>query len=158
MDCVTCRPLPLDRQILPRLCSSNYFSVHADLCAVGPSRDTQIEGKSRSLRRSDGNLDFAIPRIICFLRDLQANPVFQPPVQFRIVVQVKIDSIAAGAVEVSWQGSESTLEIRRTTSGVVPGIANLLSGGRVKRQWIPIAIKCSVERHSGIDAVIQRPF
>src|SRR5580658_8710625 len=66
-----------------------------------------------------------------------------------------VDSVRAGAVEIPRERPERALEVRRTAGYVIPGISDLVSRGRIKRQRIAIAIERAVERHAGIDSVIQ---
>src|SRR5208337_5540198 len=77
------------------------------------------------------------------------------PIKLRIVVQVQVKAILAGAVKIAWQGRKGALQIRRAARGVIPGIADMVAARRVERQGIAITIKSTVERHPGIDAVIQ---
>ena len=69
-----------------------------------------------------------------------------------------IEALAASAVKVSWERSECTLEIWWAASCVVPGIADLVASRCIEGERIAIAIKRSIERHSRIDTVVQRPF
>src|SRR5437879_11538532 len=71
---------------------------------------------------------------------------------------MKVDPVLAGAVKVTRKGSEDALEVRWTASHVVPLIADLVASRRIKRERVTVAVEHAVERHSGIDAVVQRPF
>ena len=155
---VSGRPLPANWQIFPRFRPRHRLAVHRHLCAIRPSGNSQVKRKIRRFGGRNCDFDSAVPGIVRLLPHLQANAVFQPPIELGIVVKMEIDSICAGAVEISWEGSKRTLQIRRTTSRVVPWIANFLSRGRIKRQRIAIAIQSAIKRHSGIDTVIERPF
>src|SRR3981189_752356 len=122
------------RQVFTRLRVRQRLAVYGNLRTLGPSRNSQIESKVRSFGRRHGNFDAAVPWIICSLYNLQASAVLQMPIEFRIVVKVQIDPIAAGAVEISGERGKDALEIRRATRHVVPGIPNLVSCGGIKRQ------------------------
>src|SRR6202011_5206577 len=135
--------------------SCYILAVHRDLNAIGPSRNSQVKDKIRELRRSYRDLHLAIPRIIRLLGNLQAYATFQVPIQFRVVIEVHIDSVAAGAVEISRQRTEGALQIRRTTSRVVPRVADLISGRGIESQRVAIAVHRSIQRHSGIYPVIE---
>src|SRR5258708_36757297 len=80
------------------------------------------------------------------------------PIELGIIVKVQANPSAAGAVEISGKGSKDALEVRRTAGRVVPGIANGFSKGGIESQRIAVAIEPAVERHSGIDAVIESPL
>src|ERR1700722_1396099 len=68
---------------------------------------------------------------------------------------MNVDSIGAGAIEISGQRSESTLKIRRTAGRVVPGIADIVSGRGIEGQRVSITVEGAIQRHSGIDSVVQ---
>ena len=78
------------------------------------------------------------------------------PVELRVVIEVEINALSAGAVEISRQRSESPFQVRRAARRVVPLVANLVATGRVERQRIAIAIERAIKRHPGIDAIIER--
>src|SRR5579864_9772550 len=71
---------------------------------------------------------------------------------------MRINSVRAGAVEVSRKRPEGALEIRRTARYVVPGIPDLISRRWIKSKRVPIAVQRAVKRHAGIDSVIQGTF
>ena len=75
-------------------------------------------------------------------------------------------SLAGAFVEVARQRGKGALQIGRAASSVVPGIADVSIGcvtvarvpGRIERERIAIAIHLAIERHPGIDAVVERTF
>src|SRR4029077_347033 len=69
-----------------------------------------------------------------------------------------VDSLFARAVKVARKGGKDSFEVRWATSYVVPLVADLVPSGRIKRERVTVAVKHSVERHSGVDAVIQSAF
>ena len=72
-----------------------------------------------------------------------------------------IYAVLAGAVEISGQGRERTLDVRWAAGYVVPGIPNIRAAAEsvemcgIKGQRIAIAIGRSIERHSGVDSVVE---
>src|SRR6266481_1434158 len=155
-DDVASGPAAANWKILAGSGACDRLSVDADLCSVSPSENTQEKCELGGLGRGEDNFHAAIPGIICFLADFQADAVFEMPVDFRIVVKVEIDAVAAGAVKISRQRGKSALQIRGAASGVVPIVANFVAVGRIKRQRIAIAVERAVQRHAGIDAVVER--
>ncbi len=71
---------------------------------------------------------------------------------------MNVDAILAGAVEVAGQRRKRALNIRRTAGRVVPGIPNHIARRGLEGQRVAIAVHLPIERHSGVDAVIQRPL
>ena len=155
---VSLRPLPANWQIFPRLRSRHRFAVHRHLCAIRPSGNSQVKSEIRRSGRRNRDFGPTVPRIVRLLPDLQADAVFQPPIELRIIVKMQVDSIIAGAVEISRQGCKRTLQIRRTAGRVVPWVANFFPCGRIKCQRVAVAIQCTIERHPGIDTVVECPF
>src|SRR5262249_28981069 len=143
-------------QILPRLHAVDALSVDADLRTLDPAGNAREQCELGRLRGSYRHLDGAVPGVVCLLRDLQARTVRQVPVQGGVVVEMDVQAVFAGAVEIARQGREGALEIRRAAGGVVPGIADVLARRRVERQRIAIAVQRAFERHARVDAVVQR--
>src|ERR1700685_664913 len=135
---------------------------------VGPSWNTQEEGKVRGGFRGNGDLHAAVPGVICFLRDFQCGAVVEAPVEFGIIVEVEINSFRAGAVEIAGKRGKSALDIGGATGGVVPEIANfpgalamaagrvVVGEGRLELQRSAIAVESAIERHTGINGVVER--
>ena len=71
---------------------------------------------------------------------------------------MNVNAIATCAVQISRQRSERALEVGRTTGYVVPGIADFVSGRRIERQRIAIAVERSIQRHAGVDPVVECSF
>ena len=69
-----------------------------------------------------------------------------------------INSVVAGAVEISRQRPKDALQVRRTAGRVVPWITDLISRRRIKRQRVAIAVRRSIERHPRVYAVVERPL
>ena len=68
---------------------------------------------------------------------------------------MQINSVLARAIEISGKRSKDAFEIRRTASRVIPRIADFFAGGRIKGERVAVTIKSAIERHPGIDAVIE---
>jgi hypothetical protein len=60
-----------------------------------------MESEIGRLCRGHGDLYLSVPWIVCFLCDLQAGAVFQVPIEFGIVVEMQVNAVSAGAVEIS---------------------------------------------------------
>src|SRR5271165_2141655 len=69
-----------------------------------------------------------------------------------------VNSVCAGAVEISRKGPECALQVRRAASHVVPGIPDLIASRWIERQRVAIAVERAVERHARINPVIQSAF
>src|SRR6266849_4220961 len=133
-DDVAGGPAAANRKILAGSGACDRLSVDASLRTIRPSGDSQEESELRGFGGRNGNFDAAIPGIICFLADLQADAAFEMPIELRIVVEVLINSLATSAVKISGERSEGAFEIRRAASGVVPIVANLVAAGRIEGQ------------------------
>src|SRR4051812_40579288 len=147
-------PAAANGEILPRVAPGNGLSVDRNLRVFRPSGYAQVECELRSLQRSDRDVHGAIPRIIRLLPHLQCGAVLKMPIELGIVIEMQIDAVTTGAVKIARQGTQCALEIWRAARDVVPLVANFVAGRGVKCQRIAITIQGSVERHSGIDAVV----
>src|SRR5437763_13430549 len=151
-------------QILSRLGSGLCRSIHCSGCIRCPSRNSRVQRELLGLCDRDRKFDRAIPRIVCFLLDLEPASVLKVPIESGIVIQMHIYAVLAGAVEISGQGRERTLDVRWAAGYVVPGIPNIRAAAKsvkmcgIKCQRIAIAIGRSIERHSGVDSVVQCAF
>src|ERR1700730_17754074 len=114
-----------------------------------------MESKVRRLRRGHRDIHPSVPGILWFLRDLQTGTVFQIPIEVGIIVKMHVNTVAAGAIEISRERGEGALEIWGTAGDVVPLVANLVTTGRIEGQRITIAIERSVERHPRINSVVE---
>src|SRR5690242_15137555 len=140
MNDVTLSPLPRNRKVFTWLGTAYRLSIDGDCGLVRPPGNSQIKSKIRRLGGRDRDFNHSVPGIICFLGNLEANAIFQMPIQFRIVIKVQVNAVVAGAVKVSWQRSKSTLQVGWTAGRVVPWVANLFSRGWIERQRVAIAI------------------
>src|SRR5205807_8916072 len=120
-------PTPPNRKILAGSGACERLSIDADFGVVRPSGDPQEECELRGLGGGEGNFHVAVPWIICFLAHFQADTVLEVPVEFRIVEEVEINAVAAGAVEISGQRGQGAFQIRRAASRVVPLVANFVA-------------------------------
>src|SRR6266568_2743088 len=118
---------PLDRQVFAWFRTSHRFSVHSDLHVFGPPGNSEVEREFGSFGGRNADFHAAVPRIICFLSDFEARAVFKVPVEIGIIVKMQVDSIIAGAVEISWERGERALQVRGATGRVVPRVANFLA-------------------------------
>src|ERR1700684_2111172 len=132
----------MDGQISSRHGSGYRLAVDGDACLVaGPAGDSQIKCELGRLGRGDGYFDVAIPGHIRLLRNREGGAVFEMPIESGIIVEVEIQAVTAGAVEIAGKGSDGALEIRRAAGRVVPGIANGNAGRRVERERIGITVE-----------------
>src|SRR5258708_36495467 len=121
------------------------LAIQSLLRVVGPTGNAQVKRALGCLGRRSRAFYAAVPRIIRLLVNLEADPVFQVPVELRIVVEVHVDSVRVGTVEITRKGPECALEVRWTTGHVIPGIPNFVSSGRIEGQGIAVAIERTVE-------------
>src|SRR6266581_3048830 len=110
MNDVAPRPSAAHGQIFTGLGTRQRLTVDCDLCSIRPPRDSQIESELRRLSGRDDHFYVAIPGIVRLLRDLQSCAILQMPVEVRVVVEMYVNAIAAGAVEISWQRAERALQ------------------------------------------------
>src|ERR1700682_3064289 len=104
-----------------------------------------MESKVGSLLRSHGDIHSSIPGIVCFLRNPQGGAILQMPIEFGIIVEMHVNAVAAGAIEISRKRGEGAFEIWWTAGDVVPLVANLVATGRIEGQRITITIEGAVE-------------
>src|SRR5207244_1157345 len=97
-DDVASGPSASNRKILAGSCACDGLPVDAHLCRVRPAGDSQEKCELDRLGRHDGNFDVAMPRIICLLTNLQADAVFEMPVELRVVIEVEINALSDGSV------------------------------------------------------------
>src|SRR6266403_1797122 len=69
-----------------------------------------------------------------------------------------VDAVLACAVKVSRKRGEDAFQVRWAAGHVVPLVADLVTRRRIKGERVTVAVKHPVERHSGVDAVIQSSF
>src|ERR1700730_1766945 len=96
-------PAAANWKILAGSDACDRLSIDANLRAVSPPRNAQEKCELAWFSGGENNFHVAIPGIICFLADFQADAPLETPVEFRIVVEVEIDAVAAGAVKVPGQ-------------------------------------------------------
>src|SRR6202165_4480822 len=125
-DDVASGPAAPNWKILAGSGACDRLSVDADLCAVSPSGDTQEKCELGWFSGGEDDFHSAVPWIICFLADFQADTAVEMPVEFRIVVEVQVNAVAAGAVKISRQRGQGAFQIRRAAGRVVPLVANLV--------------------------------
>ena len=92
----------------------------------------------------------------CRKADAALYAACQAPVHGGVVVEMNVDAVVRDAVEIAGQRSKRAFEVGRAARGVVPGVADLVARSWIVSQRIPIAIKLAIERHAGVDAVVQR--
>src|SRR6185312_2862410 len=132
----------LDCQVFSSIDSGLHPAVHSYGRPVCPSWNARVQSEILGLRWTDRQFNRALPRVAGLLCHLDRSSVLQAPIQAGIVIQVHIQTIFAGAVEITWQRSERALEIRRAAGYVIPCIADIRAAsetiqcGRIERQWI----------------------
>src|SRR5438105_11941832 len=136
-------------KILAGSCARRGFPIDGRLRGIGPSGDAQEYRELGRLRRSDGQLDAAVPRVIGFLRDPKTRAVLKMPVEAGVVVKVHVQAVLTGAVEITGKRGQGALEVGRATGGVVPLVADFVATAGIERQRIAITIERAIERHAG---------
>ena len=99
-DDITRQPAPPQRKILACRDSRNRFAIDGHLRTVGPSRNPQIKCKFRRFFWRDCDTCRIAPRVVRLLQHFQPGSVFKVPIEQRIVVEMQVKAVSAGAVEI----------------------------------------------------------
>src|SRR5581483_2492442 len=74
-------PGAANREILAGSCAGKRLAIHGDLGAIGPARNSNVQGEFGGSRGSDGKVHGAVPWIVRFLLNFQTGAIFEMPIE-----------------------------------------------------------------------------